>query len=252
MYLLTGKAIKIVRFMVILCQAIKEVIMKINEFKIKTGVSTKTARWLHDKIFYPDNKEFNKHRHFTENDVKWVLERQPDSYKERIVKINGYEDYFITESGNVFLYKRGFLEPLSPEINNGYRRVHLARDGKQKHFKISILVAKHFCPNPEKKPIVNHKDGNKLNDKYYNLEWSTVSENTQHAYEMGLAKNDSGFDDSQSIPINMFKNDGTFVRTFGSIREAVRETGFTLGHIHGILRRNAKKGTNGFYFEKLL
>ena len=50
------------------------------------------------------------------------------------------------------------------------------------------LVAIAFIPNIDNKPYINHKDGDKLNNHYSNLEWCTAQENTQHAYDNGLAK----------------------------------------------------------------
>ncbi len=47
-------------------------------------------------------------------------------------------------------------------------------------------VAKAFVPNPEDKPMVNHLDGDKLNNNASNLQWVTCSENHKHAYASGL------------------------------------------------------------------
>lgn len=67
---------------------------------------------------------------------------------------------------------------------NGYLRVSLGKENE--HF-VHRLVAKAFIPNPENKPYVNHKDGDKQNNKVGNLEWVTEKENSIHAFETGLS-----------------------------------------------------------------
>src|SRR6204780_5719902 len=77
---------------------------------------------------------------------------------------------------------------LKPQNKKGYRTLGLTVDNKTKWRKASRLVALAFLPNPQNKPPVNHKDGIKSNDILSNLEWATISENTKHAFDTGLAK----------------------------------------------------------------
>ena len=61
---------------------------------------------------------------------------------------------------------------------SGYRFVNIHRhDGSKKNCLIHRLVAQTFLENPEKKPVVNHKDTNILNNHVGNLEWVTYKEN---------------------------------------------------------------------------
>jgi hypothetical protein len=72
--------------------------------------------------------------------------------------------------------------------HDGYLRVELHHKGAAKKHSVHRLVASAFVPNPEGKPQVNHKDGNKTNNTHSNLEWVTQSENQLHAYKIGLQK----------------------------------------------------------------
>ena len=95
--------------------------------------------------------------------------------------IEGYEGkYQITSWGRVYsVDKEKFLR--QEETEKGYLRVDLFDEsGKRKHHKVHRLVAVAFIPNPENKPQVNHKDGNKKNNSITNLEWVTDEENKEH------------------------------------------------------------------------
>jgi hypothetical protein len=59
---------------------------------------------------------------------------------------------------------------------NKYLVVHI---GKKK-IRVHRLIAETFIENPENKPCVNHKDGNRQNNCVENLEWVTWSENERH------------------------------------------------------------------------
>ena len=71
-------------------------------------------------------------------------------------------------------------------INTGYEMYTLYKDGKAHNELVHRLSAKHFIPNPDSKPFVNHIDGNKSNNNIENLEWVTRQENVEHAVRTGL------------------------------------------------------------------
>ena len=81
-------------------------------------------------------------------------------------------------------YTHGGLELSVYKDQSGYLYVELPI--VRKKFKLHRLVAKTWIPNPENKPQVNHKDGNKANNCVENLEWVTAKENIEHAFNTGL------------------------------------------------------------------
>jgi len=70
--------------------------------------------------------------------------------------------------------------------SGAYPTIGLWKNNRNNSKAVHILIAEAFIPNPENKPEVNHKDGDKFNYNISNLEWVTGSENMQHAYDTGL------------------------------------------------------------------
>lgn len=97
-----------------------------------------------------------------------------------------FYNYDVYEDGKIFShYRNRFLKPDLTKL--GYLQVSLTIDKKLIRYKVHRLVALLFLEeNIENKLTVNHKDGNKLNNHYSNLEWATFKENNQHAIDNGL------------------------------------------------------------------
>ena len=87
--------------------------------------------------------------------------------------------------GRVVHYKEKMLKP-RPN-SNGYLRVTLKTNGASERWFVHRLVAIHFVQNtnPTIYTVVNHLDSNYLNNRYDNLEWTTVRGNLQHAHQNG-------------------------------------------------------------------
>lgn len=94
-------------------------------------------------------------------------------------QIKNYEHYLIYENGDVFnTLTQKFLKGSIGE--NGYKYFRLSKNNTKKMFYAHRLVAEHFISNPNVLPVVNHIDGNKLNNNVENLEWVSYSDNTKH------------------------------------------------------------------------
>lgn len=97
--------------------------------------------------------------------------------------VKDHPNYEVSTMGEVRNKTTGLL--LKPyDDGKGYLRVKL--DGE--NCRLHILVARAHIPNPENKPLVNHKKGKKYDPRASQLEWVSHSENTRHAYATGLIK----------------------------------------------------------------
>jgi len=69
---------------------------------------------------------------------------------------------------------------------DNYLRIGLNKNGASKKYTVHRLVALAFIPNTENKPLINHKNGIKNDNRISNLEWCTSSENRIHSIKMGF------------------------------------------------------------------
>jgi hypothetical protein len=100
--------------------------------------------------------------------------------------------------------------------SDGYEHVNLYNSVKMKNWSVHRLVAIHFIENPNNYKVVNHEDGNKLNNVYHNLEWCTHSQNTRHAYDNELIK-----PQGHKIQIEQLDNSNKINKIWNSIGEVV-------------------------------
>ena len=98
--------------------------------------------------------------------------------------IEGYEGYQVSNLGRVKSTKKKFgryemITYLKPKVIwTGYLRIGLVKEKKCKQFYVHRLVAQAFIPNPENKPIINHINGDRTDNRVENIEWCTHQENS--------------------------------------------------------------------------
>lgn len=109
---------------------------------------------------------------------------------EKWREIKGYEGrYSVSTLGRI--KSNGGKKKLNKHImkarkqNSGYSVVNLWKGGERKTFTVHRLVLSTFTKDYEDMDV-NHKNGNKRDNRLINLEWCTRKENMEHAYKTGL------------------------------------------------------------------
>ena len=168
----------------------------------------------------------------------WKKEEQK-SLKEEIWKniyINNkiFENYFVSNLGR-FKNSKGIIMDNYKPHNSGYiyLRVNIQK------YALHRLIASTFIENIYNMPVVNHIDGNKLNNCINNLEWVTVQKNNQHNHNIGLIKLYKRRIIQYDLQMNELKH-------FNSIKEAKDE--LKISSIKEVLNKK-QKIAGGFIFK---
>jgi hypothetical protein len=152
----------------------------------------------------------------------------------------GYAGKFqVSNLGNVCNINNRFERKVLPtrvdrRERGGYLTVRLFYNGKTEIKYIHRLVATAFVPNHMDKPFVNHRNGNKLDNRPKNLEWVTHAENIQHAHDLRL------------IPRVTERKviDTSTKKVYPSIKEASKQTGYPYPTIKGYLKGTRRNKTS--------
>ena len=159
---------------------------------------------------------------------------------EKYILIRPDSKYAVSNKGHIMNIRSGKI--IKTTVNSsGYESVQLSEYGKRKRFLIHRLIAFVFILNPELKPYVNHKDGNKLNNTVENLEWCTAKENEKHARLTKLK------DQNKPVKAISILNPED-IQIYESLSECSRSMDINKGTIHRVLK-GKRNATHGYYFE---
>lgn len=197
--------------------------------------------------YYLKNKES-----FLEKSKEQNLKRKAENKRRKATKekevtsvgnwkqIDGYENYLISDEGEVFSKYMGQKNTLSIR-KDGYVVTGLWKNNKSKNVYVHRLVMEAFNSEFEDE-TVNHIDGDKTNNHISNLEWSTYAENNRHAIETGLNTTEHKRNKKGSIPVAQYTKDGDLIKIYPSMRQAERETGISATEISLGVRKGWKYG----------
>lgn len=183
-----------------------------------------------------------------------------DEFEGTTVRIPYAPGYYVSELG--FIYAPGSMgkrtwHKLRSYSNDayGHQVVDIYIDGKRHHKYVAVLVAEAFIPNPNKLPIVRHRDGNPLNNHVSNLEWGTHADNMDDAKRHGTFHYFTPEEDEMSLrvlrtPVRAINVHTGEIQDFPSQADAARALGVHQPNIRHVLSGWYKQ-TGGYRFEYL-
>jgi DNA-binding CsgD family transcriptional regulator len=158
--------------------------------------------------------------------------------------IESFPNYEISTFGNIRRYtdfktlKKGML--LSSHESKGYRRIALTHNGKERKVNVHRLVALAFLGDPpETKLLVNHKNGDRSDNRVENLEWCDHYDNHMHSIEIlgnqyGEAHGSTKLSTKDVLKIHELRMSGT------SPAKIARQFGVSRSQIKAILSRRLR------------
>jgi len=156
----------------------------------------------------------------------------------KVIKTDKYE---VSNTGKIRHKKKQRLIAFSIDRYGYYRCGIYNIDGKRYNLLVHRVIASTFIPTDDYSLTVNHIDGsNKFNNNVKNLEWLSLQDNINEAYNTGLRTKHG------ERPVDQLNKDTLeIIKTYPSVIEAQRQTGISNQHI-GMVCLNKRKTAGGY------
>ena len=180
------------------------------------------------------------------------------------INIPGLEQYEVTEDGQVYSHlKERWLKPIKNSCGYIMYSLFNTETGLRKFYMCSRLVTYTYVGNPPTdKHEVNHKDHNRQNHDYSNLEWVThsenilksYSENNRCSYWLGKTKPSPGIEtrilmaNAKKKKVELYRW-GIYVKTYESVESLCSDMGWYRKKFNRILSGKDKKLAIQFTFK---
>lgn len=122
------------------------------------------------------------------------------------------------------------------QVLEGYQSVHVTiKKGKKVTMLVHRLIAETFLPSPSPDQTqINHKNGNRSDNRVSNIEWCTPRENSLHAFRV-LNRKRTG-----EIPVEQLDERGNAIKRYKNISEASEESGICDSTIRRCIKGNQR------------
>ena len=132
---------------------------------------------------------------------------------------------------------------MKQQIKRGYFTIRLSKKSQKKDYCVHRIVAESFISNPNKYPQVNHKDENKLNNNFNNLEWCTVRYNNCYGTRLSRVSN------TNKLRKEVIKYDlnNNYLEQYNSVIEASKKNNVNVSCISACCRGIYKQVKGNIY-----
>lgn len=176
-------------------------------------------------VSYKDNIEPRKNKTITANTIT-----DDHNIIWKPLKINN--NYLVSNTGEIANQKSQKI--LQGSLRNGYKRVTI----NHKQYSVHILVYETFKGMIH--GVIDHIDGNKVNNHIDNLRDITQSENMKNAFSKGH---------TSQVKVQQLDNNFNIIKEYPSFSEAARNMGVTYAAIKSAADRQGK--SCGYYWKRI-